>query len=559
MNEALSNDDLNFVSTDMTNKVTVSSKETYLEDYDLESTTSNTSNQRPIKPRHLFLVSIGTGVGTGMLVSTGSALRQSGPANLIIAYILVSSFIFTTYNSISELAVVYKDLSGSYNDMFKFLIDPGFAFATVFVYALNYLCIMPLELVTSSLLIRYWTTKVNSDIFVVCFYVLINAVNFIGSIGFAEFEFFVSALKLIAVISFMIFGIIKDVGGVPGQEYIGGKYWRSPGAFSSHSKIERFKGLCACFVFACFSYGGFEVSVLLSSVVQNPVYALKKARKMLLYRIFLIYFGIIIFIGLLVPYTNEKLLGGGSSASDASPLIIAVANIKVYPHILNAVILLSVLSVANCAYYSAARILHSFFVQFYPQPTLIKVDEKGRAVTCMFIISIFGLLSFFAAAPFRVDFFNWLLALSGLAVLFIYFGFNLAHIRFRAAMKVQNRSLNELAFISPTGVWGSYWGIFMVVLIFIAQFWVALTPMGTHTPNAQSFFQNYLCAILWILCYIGHKLYNRNCQFLIPLDKLNIDKDRIIYNHEELMQQEKEHLKMTQNGRFWKKLFNFFC
>jgi len=126
-------------------------------------------------------------------------------------------------------------------------------------------------------------------------------------------------------------------------------------------------------------------------------------------------------------------------------------------------------------------------------------------------------------------------------------------------MKVQNRSLNELAFISPTGVWGSYWGIFMVVLIFIAQFWVALTPMGTHTPNVQSFFQNYLCAILWILCYIGHKLYNRNCQFLIPLDKLNIDKDRIIYNHEELMQQEKEHLKMTQNGRFWKKLLNFFC
>jgi len=302
-----------------------------------------------------------------------------------------------------------------------------------------------------------------------------------------------------------------------------------------------------------------EVSVMLSSVVQNPVYALKKARKMLLYRIFLIYFGIIIFIGLLVPYTNEKLLGGGSSASDASPLIIAVANIKVYPHILNAVILLSVLSVANCAYYSAARILHSFFVQFYPHPTLIKVDRKGRAVTCMFITSIFGLLSFFAAAPFRVDFFNWLLALSGLAVLFLYFGFNLAHIRFRAAMKVQNRSLNELAFISPTGVWGSYWGIFMVVIIFIAQFWVALTPIGTHTPNAQSFFQNYLCAILWILCYIGHKLYNRNCQFLIPLDKLNIDKDRIIYNHEELMQQEKEHLKMTQNGRFWKKLFNFFC
>ncbi len=33
--------------------------------------------QRTIKPRHLFMISIGTGVGTGMLVSTGSALRQA--------------------------------------------------------------------------------------------------------------------------------------------------------------------------------------------------------------------------------------------------------------------------------------------------------------------------------------------------------------------------------------------------------------------------------------------------------------------------------------------------
>lgn len=566
MNDNLSNGELNVISTDMTNKSSTSTKESsllvkgnYDEELDLESSTSNTSQARPIKPRHLFLVSIGTGVGTGMLVSTGSALRQAGPANLIIAYILVSSFIFTTYNSISELAVVYRNLSGSYNDMFRFLIDPGFAFATVFVYALNYICIMPLELVTSSLLIRFWTTKVNADIFVMCFYVLINAVNFIGSIGFAEFEFFVSALKLVAVISFMIFGVVKDVGGTPGQGYIGGKYWREPGPFSSKSSIERFKGLCVCFVFACFSYGGFEVSVMLSSVVKNPVYALKKARKMLLYRIFVIYFGIIIFIGLLVPYTNERLLGGGSSESDASPLIIAVSNVNVYPHILNAVILLSVLSVANCAYYSSARILHSLFEQFYPHPVLTKVDKKGRAVSCMLITSVFGLISFFAAASFRVDFFNWLLALSGLAVLFIFLGFNMAHIRFRGAMRVQNRSLNELAFISPTGVWGSYWGVFMIVMIFIAQFWVALTPMGTHTPNTQSFFQNYLCAILWIICYLGYKIYNRDSQILIPLEKIDIDKNRTIFNHEELMQKEREDYEMIKKGRFWRRILYFFC
>ena len=226
---------------------------------------------------------------------------------------------------------------------------------------------------------------------------------------------------------------------------------------------------------------------------------------------------------------------------------------------MNAVILLAVLSGAICTYYSARRIIHSFSEQFYPLPFLVKVDKKGRAVTCMMITSLIGLISFFAAAPFRVEFFNWLLALSGLAVLFVFFGFNMAHIRFRGAMKIQNRSLNELAFVSPTGVVGSYWGIFMVVMIFIAQFWVALTPMGTYTPNAQSFFQNYLCAILWIISYLGYKLYHKNWQFLIPLDKIDIDKDRIIFNHEEIVQQEKEDYERMKSGRFAKRLLKFFC
>ncbi|XBW37375.1 hypothetical protein QEN19_002955 [Hanseniaspora menglaensis] len=515
--------------------------------------------QRNIKPRHMFLVSIGTGVGTGMLVSTGSALRQAGPANLLIAYCIVSSFVYTTYNSISELAVIYKDLPGSYNDMFRFLIDPAFSFATVIVYGLNYLCVMPLELVTSSLLIRFWTTKVNADIFVICFYCLIIGINMIGGKGFAEFEFIVSSIKMIAVISFLIYGLIKDVGGTPNQSYIGGKYWKTPGAFTGDDNINRFKGLCVCFVFACFSYGGFEVSVLLSSVVEKPVFALKKARKMMLYRIFVIYFGIIIFIGLLVPYTNDKLLGGGNSASDASPLIIAVSNVKVYPHILNAVILLSVLSVANCASYTSTRILHSLFNQFCPHPMLTYIDRQGRPLTCMLISAIFALLSFFAAASFRVVFFNWLLALSGLSVLFVFFGMNMAHIRFRKAMKLQGRSLNELAFISPTGVIGSYWGVLNVVLIFIAQFWVALVPIGTSLPNATSFFQNYLCAVLWIICYLGYKIYKKSWRFLIPADEIDIDTGRTIFDHEVVVEEENEHKLKIKNSGILKRVLDFWC
>ena len=515
--------------------------------------------KRNIKPRHLFLISIGTGVGTGMLVSTGSALRQAGPANLFIAFAIVSTFIYTTYNSIAELAIVYKELSGSYNDMFKFLIDPAFGFATNVCYAIYYLCMMPLELVTASLLIRYWTTKVNPDAFVVIFYVLLLTVNLIGGQGYAEFEFIVSSIKLTAVASFMIYGLIKDLGGTPNQGYIGGKYWKEPGAFRGDNAINRFKGLCVCFVFATFSYGGFESSVLISSVVESPVAALKKGRKMLLYRIFVLYLGLIVFIGLLVPYTSDKLLGGGNAASDASPLIIAVSNVNVYPHILNAVILLSVLSVGNNALYTSSRVLHSVFSQFYPHPKLVFIDRRGRPLGCMLITAIFGLLCFFAAAPFRETFFNWLLSIAGLSALFTYAGMNIAHIRFRQAMKAQGRSLKELAFISQTGVWGSYWSVFIIVLIFIAQFWVALVPVGSAKPDANNFFQNYLCAVLWIICYVGYKIYKKEWKIFIPVEEMDIVSNRIIYNHDAVEEEERERkLKIKESG-FLKQILDFWC
>ncbi|XBW37374.1 hypothetical protein QEN19_002954 [Hanseniaspora menglaensis] len=534
----------------------------------LEATLSNNGDDRNqkvknnlirnIKPRHLFMVSIGTGVGTGMLVSTGSALRQAGPANLLIAFCIVSSFIFTTYNSISELAVVYKELPGSFNDMFKFLVDPGFGFATNCVYALNWLCVLPLELVTSSLLIRYWTTKVNADVFVVCFYVFLVGINFMGGEGYAEFEFLISSIKLIAIVSFSIFALIKDVGGIKGEAYIGGKNWRDPGAFRGKNSINKFKGLCACFAFAGLSYGGFEASVLLSSVVERPVSALKKGRKMLLYRIFAIYLSLVVFIGLLVPYTSPKLLGGGSE-SDASPLIIAASNVKVYPHILNAVIILSVMSVANNALYSASRVLHSIFSQFFPHPNLTYVDRKGRPLACLIIASLFGLLCFFAAASFRVTFFDWLLSIASLSILFTYIGMNIAHIRFRQAMKHNNRSLNELAFVSKTGIWGSYWGVLIIILIFIAQFWVALVPIGSNKADANNFFQNYLCVVAWLICYVGYKIYNKNWKFLIPINEIDIVTDRIIFDHSTIVEEENEINLKIKNSNILTRLQHFWC
>lgn len=61
------------------------------------------------------------------------------------------------------------------------------------------------------------------------------------------------------------------------------------------------------------------------------------------------------------------------------------------------------------------------------------IDKKGRPLVVIILQLLFGCLAFINLAPNGGDIFDWLLALSGLSVLFIYGSTALAHIRFRMA------------------------------------------------------------------------------------------------------------------------------
>lgn len=68
--------------------------------------------------------------------------------------------------------------------------------------------------------------------------------------------------------------------------------------------------------------------------------------------------------------------------------------------------------------------------------------------------------------------FDWLLALSGLSVLFTWASICASHIRFRQAWKVQGHSIEELPFQALGGVYGSWFGLILIILVLIAQFYV---------------------------------------------------------------------------------------
>ena len=518
--------------------------------------------KKTIKPRHVIMISLGTGIGTGLLVGNGATLSGGGPAALVIGYTIMGLMVYCIIQACGEMAVNYLTLVGGFNAYPSFLIDPALGFAVAWVYCLQWLCVCPLELVTASMTIKYWTTKVDPDIFVVIFYVLIVSINLLGgAAGYAEAEFFFNTCKCLMMAGFFILGIILICGGAGDDGYIGGKYWHDPGAFRGDRAIDRFKGVVNVFVTAAFSFGQSEFIAITASEQSNPRKAIPSAAKKIIYRAACIYLASITIIGFLVPYNSDQLLGTQSDGIKASPYVLAIAlhGIKVVPDIINAVIILSVLSVANSAFYSSPRMLLTLAKQGYAPQIFTYIDRAGRPLMGILAASLFGVIAFCATSPKEDEVFTWLLAISGLSQLFTWMSICLSHIRFRRAMKVQGRSLGEVGYLSQVGVWGSICSFFMMFLILIGQFWVALAPIGEGKLDVQSFFENYLAMPILILFYFGYKIWKKDWRLFIRASDIDLMYQRHIYDEEVLRQEHEAYKEKLRNGPRWKRYWAFWC
>ncbi|CAH2351692.1 leu/Val/Ile amino-acid permease [[Candida] railenensis] len=509
---------------------------------------------KSISHRHLVLMALVTGVGTGLLVGSGKSLHNAGPLFLIVGYAIVGSFLYPTLQAAGELAVNYSDLSGGYNNYPRKFIDESIAFAVTWNYCIQWLSVIAVELVTASITIQYWNTSINADAWVTIFYVLILVINFIGAKGFGEGEFIFGCIKICMIIGFIIMGIVVDVGGGPEKEFIGGRYWHDPGYYTN------FKGLCSVFVTGAFSLGQSEFVALSAAEQSNPRAAIPSACKLIFWRILVLFLGSLTIVGLLVPYNSDELMGSTGSATHASPYVIAAAShgVAVVPHIINAVILLSVTSVASASLYSASRTLQSLADQGFAPKYFNYIDKQGRPLRALIVCSIFGLFSFIAAYSKEETVFNWLLAISGLSQIFTWNVIVVSHVRFRAALKHNNISITSLGYVASTGVWGSVYAIVWHWLILIAQFWIALFPVGGGSADAQNFFQNYLGAVVLIVFYVAHKLWTRNWKWWIKLDDIDIDADRTIFDEEILALERQEDAERYAASPFYKKILSIF-
>lgn len=498
--------------------------------------------------RHLRVIALSSGLGTGLLVASGSKLRTAGPLFLLLAYMILGYLmLIPTMNSCGELAIAYSNSPGGFNDYYRKFIDESLAFALGWNYCFQWITVISLELVTAAMTIEFWNEDINANVWVTVFFVIVVAINMCGARGYGEAEFVMNLIKLLMLGGFVIFGLCVDLGASPAG-FIGGKYWRDPGYYTS------FKGLATVFVTGAFSLGGTEFICLFVALQANPRKSLRSAVKTVFYRVTIFFCGSLLMVGLLVPYNSDRLMGSTGSASHASAYVLAAElnGVQVIPHIINAVILNSVTSVATAAMYSSSNLLYSLVKQGYAPKYLDYVDRAGRPLRCWLVTVISSFFAYIATYDNQEAVFTWLLSISALSFIFVWMAICLCHIRFRAALKFNNVPLSSLGYVSPTGIWGSYLSFIINSLILVAQFWVALFP--DNEADVNSFFQNYLGVPFLLVFYLGHKIWTKNWKLYIKTEDIDLDTDRTMYDPEILELEKLEEKESYKKAPWWKKL-----
>jgi amino acid transporter len=410
-------------------------------------------------------------------------------------------------------------------------IDPAWGFAMGWNYAMNWLVVLPFELTTAGVTIAFWTdphntghTSINVGVWITIFLVLIFFINVFGVRGYGEVEFILGVIKVIAIIGFILLGVIIDCGGVPTDHrgYIGAHYWHEPGAFRNG-----FKGFCSVFVTASFAFGGTELVGLAAAEAANPRKTVPKATKQVFWRISLFYVISLFLLGLIVPSDNPNLSQASGGNTRYSPFVLSfqLAGIKSLPSIFNAVITLSVISVANSCTFAATRTIQALCSKGMGPKWGAKIDKHGRPYIALIFTLSFGFLAYINEAKQGGQIFTWLLSLSGLSNFFTWGSICLAHIRFRRAWKRAGRTTDDLPFAAMFGVYGSWIGLFLNILCLIDQFYVALFPIG-GSPDAQAFFEAYLAAPIVIAFFVGYKLYYKQWWIGVRTSEMKVDEGR---------------------------------
>jgi histidine transporter len=284
--------------------------------------------------------------------------------------------------ALGEMAV-QNPVSGSFSHYASQYIGPLAGFTTGWTYVFEMIIVALADVTAFGIYMGFWYPDVPRWIWILSLIMFLGAINLIHVKVFGELEFWLSIIKVSAIVAMILGGIGLMFYGfhadhssvVPGIQNL----WIYDG-FMPHG----IAGLVACLSVVVFAFGGIEIIGLTAGESQDPKTTLPKAINAVPVRILLFYVLTIFVLMSIFPWNQI--------GSQGSPFVQIFENlgIKSAANILNIVVVTAAISAINSDVFGAGRMLYGMANRGQAPRIFQKLSRNG--VPWMTVVVMAGVL-----------------------------------------------------------------------------------------------------------------------------------------------------------------------
>lgn len=445
--------------------------------------------QRTMKTRHLIMLSLGGVIGTGLFFNTGYIISTAGAPGTLLAYLIGALVVYLVMLSLGELSVAMPE-TGAFHVYAARYLSPATGYTVAWLYWLTWTVALGSSFTAAGLCMQYWFPNISVWIWSLIFCVTIFTLNIITARVFAEGEFWFSLIKVVTIIAFIILGAGAIVGIIPLKN-------GEPAPFLSNlTSAGWFPNgvlpILMTMVAVNFAFSGTELIGIAAGETQEPKKVIPLAIRSTVVRLVLFFIGSVFVLAALIPIDQAGVI--------KSPFVAVFEKIGI-PYaadIFNFVILTAILSAANSGLYASGRMLWSLANQKTLPSYFARLTSRGIPFNAIAFSMIGGFLALFSSIFAANSVFVALTAISGFAVVAVWFSISASHFVFRHRLLREGHDTRSLSYKAP---WYPVTPVLGMIMCLVACVGLAFDP--------EQCIALYFGIPFVVFCYVAYYATNK--------------------------------------------------
>lgn len=327
-----------------------------------------TGLKRGLNARHIRFMALGSAIGTGLFYGSASAIQMAGPA-VLLAYLIGGAAVFMVMRALGEMAV-HNPVSGSFGQYAGTYLGPMAGFILGWTYAFEMIIVCLADVTAFGIYMGFWFPEVARWVWVLGIVFLIGGLNLCNVKVFGEMEFWLSLLKVGAIVAMILggFGIMLFGIHSAGETQAAGvsNLW-AHGGFMPNG----IGGLIASFAVVMFAFGGIEIIGITAGEAKDPQRVIPKAINAVPLRILLFYVLTLFVLMAIYPWPQI--------GSQGSPFVQIFSNLGIgsAATILNIVVISAAVSAINSDIFGAGRMMYGLAQQGQAPKGFAQLSRHG--------------------------------------------------------------------------------------------------------------------------------------------------------------------------------------